>query len=65
MQITLAEIGMYLTFIWKVSAFEQPWEKVCLKKGPECPRLQWVKSYGNKEKCKQWRQQRFAYRCAL
>ena len=33
MQITLPEIGMYLTFIWKVSTFEQPWEKVCLKKG--------------------------------
>ena len=26
------------------------------------PRLLWVKSYGNEEKCKQWRQQRFAYR---
>ena len=23
------------------------------------PRLQWVKSYANEEKCKQWRQQRF------
>ena len=25
------------------------------------PRLLWVKSYDNEEKCKQWRQQRFAY----
>ena len=25
------------------------------------PRLLWVKSYANEEKCKQWRQQRFAY----
>ena len=26
------------------------------------PRLLWVKSYANEEKCKQWRQQRFAYK---
>ena len=26
------------------------------------PRLLWVKSYANEEKCKQWRQQRFAKR---
>ena len=44
MQITLAEIGMYLTFIGKVSTFEQPREKVCLKKGPE-----WEKAQSPKE----------------
>ena len=45
MLITLAEIGIYFTFIGKVFKFEQPPEKtVCLKKGSE-----WEKAHSPKE----------------
>ena len=46
MLITLAEIGLYFTFIGNVFKFEQPPEKltVCLKKGSE-----WEKAHSPKE----------------